>query len=503
MTDIILAKLENRESEIERYSYFPPYCILYLANALEKNGFTVQVIHQEGTKKNIAALAKLSAREKPLMIGLSTLTGPNIIPTVEASIAIKKVTASPIVWGGHHATILPDQTLENPYVDIVVKSEGEETVVDLARMLREHGAYTPRLQEIPGLAYKTGDRIVHTEPRPFRKNINDFSPAWHHLNPEDYFFSEKIFRAATKQPLKVASLITSRGCPWRCTYCYNQTVNKRRFRAQSAGKAIQDIRALHKDFQINAIIYEDDNFFTDTNRALEIVGHVDLPWSSTLRADDIARGGKSFIKQLKETRCLELRIGAESGSQRMLDYLKKDITKDQIRETARLCDAFAVTAAFMFMVGFPGESWSDILETLDLIDELNALHSPYVMVTQLGSYTPYPGTPLYDEAVRLGFKPPDTTIGWGTFVEAAYRNYRPPYVTRQARSVTYYHHLISRTDLKEARFSLPARIIQKIAKWRWRKRFFHLPLDHTIPTAVMGGLRKLGMPGMIGKFYKK
>lgn len=502
MIDVILAKLETKESEIERYSYFPPYGILYLASSLEKEGLKVQLVHQEGTEKNIQNLAELAARESPLLVGLSTLTGPTLLPTIEASLAIKQKCHIPIVWGGHHPTILPEQTLRNEFVDIIVLGEGERTLVELARVIKESGLHSSRLSGVAGIGFKDHDQTTLTKPRPFLDNLDELSPAWHHLDRGKYLFSENVFRARHLGKMKVATVITSRGCPWRCRYCYNQKVNRRVFRAQSAEKSIQEVFELKERFHIDGVLFEDDNFFTDQDRAMEIIRRIRMPWSASFRASDIAKWGRGFVRELKENHCLELRIGAESGSPRMLDALAKDLTVEQIRSAALLCEEAGITAAFMFMVGFPGESWQDIRLTLDLIDELSA-GKHYVMVTQLGSYTPYPGTPLFDQAVRSGFRPPDSTAGWGTFVETGYRRYLPPYVDRRARSLTYYHQLSSRKDLDGLGFALPAKTLQKLARLRWKHRFFSLPLDHSLPVFCQQSLEKAGLSLLSKRLYKK
>ncbi len=502
MSDVILAKFETKESRIERYSYFPPYGILYLADSLERAGFTVRLIHKEGSKANIEGFAEFVCQSKPIFAGLSTLTGPTILPTVEASKAIKQRCNVPIVWGSHHPTILPEQTLRNDFVDIVVLGEGESSIVELAKNLREFGMDTQKLSDISGIGFKKSGGTLLTPPRSFIENLDELYPAWHHVDINDYFFSEKIFRHRFSQKMKVATVITSRGCPWRCSYCYNQKVNKRTFRAQSVERSLKEIMELKNNFNVNAIVFEDDNFFTNKKRALEIIRRIEMPWSATVRVDDIAKGGDKFLQELKENQCIELRIGAESGSPRILKQLQKDISVEQIREAAKLCESHEITAAFMFMVGFPEEKWEDICMTLDLVDELSSMNN-FVMVTQLGSYTPYPGTPLYDKAVEYGFKPPSSTEKWGDFVQSGYREYLPPYVDKRAKSLTYYHQLLTRKDLSEISFSLPAKILQNLARWRWKNRFFECPLDHYIPANGLRLLEKTGFSAISNKMYKK
>jgi anaerobic magnesium-protoporphyrin IX monomethyl ester cyclase len=503
MSDVMLVKLETRESEVERHKYAAPFGILYLADSLEKAGFSVRLMHEEGNKANIQKLVDLVSVEKPLFVGLSTFTAPTIIPTIQASIEIKKKHVIPIVWGGYHPTITPEQTLMNDFIDLVAIGEGERTIVELTNVLREYGLDTHELAKVAGIGFKENGKAVFTRPRPFIKDLDDIYPAWHHLDIERYLYSGKYFYSGLGGE-KVIAHITSRGCPWRCGYCFNQAVNKRRFRAQSVQRVTNDIRDLKERFGINGVLFEDDNFFTDKKRALEIVRNIDIPWASTMRADDLAKGGEDFVKALAQSNCVELRFGAESGSQRILDLLTKDITVDHIRRVAELCGKYGIKAIFMFLHGFPGETWSDICQTLDLIDELEGMNEN-VIVSHLGFFAPFPGTPLFDIAVKEGFRPPTSLEGWGAPMGeiAKHKGNLPPYVDKRAKSLSYYRHLASRTDLDEVAFSLPAKVLQRLAKFRWRHRFFSFPIDHTIPVAFGKGLDRWGLLAIRRALYAR
>jgi anaerobic magnesium-protoporphyrin IX monomethyl ester cyclase len=371
MTDVILVKLDSEERE---YRMAPPFGILYLADALEKAGFTVRLVHEIGTDADIQALVELVSIERPLFVGFSTLTGPPIVPTMRASMAIKEVLPVLVVWGGLHPTMLPEQTLMNDYIDLVVVGEGERTTVELAEVLRQHGMETEELSKVAGLAFKSNGKVVRTAQRPFIRELDDLHPAWRHLDVNRYFCSGQHFYTDVGSQFrgeKIAAVLTSRGCPWRCGFCYNQFVNKRTFRAQSAQKVISDIQNYKERYGITAIVFEDDYFFASKSRALEIIRHIGVPWTSTIRAHDVTRWGDDFIKELSQHNCAELRIGAESGSPRVLDLMEKDITVDHIKTAARLCLKHDVNVSMGFMVGIPGETWFDVLKTLELMDELH------------------------------------------------------------------------------------------------------------------------------------
>lgn len=500
MVDVILAKLDNEQQE---YRMAPPFGILYLADALEKAGFSVRVFHQSGTESDIQTLLGLVTAEEPLFVGFSTLTGSPLLPTAQASRAIKVAHPLPIVWGGLHPTMLPEQTLRNDFVDILAIGEGERTITELASALGEFGLDGDKLAGVAGIAYKHAGQIVLTEPRPFIDDLDDLHPAWHLVDIGRYFRVGKHFYTDLGSQFwgeKIAAIFTSRGCPWRCGFCYNQFVNKRTFRAQSAQRVIRDIQEYQERYGITAIIFEDDCFFAQRDRALKIIRHIDLPWTCSIRANYLAKWGDAFLAELSQHHCVELRVGAESGSQRVLDMMHKDITVDQIRTAARLCLRHGIKVSMGFMVGIPGESWSDVLQTLDLMEELEEMGEGVAVIGPC-IFTPYPGTPLFDWAVEHGFQPPESLEEWG---HRLWDHKQPliPHVDRRIRFLGYYRRLACRTDFDQLAFPLPTRVLSQLAKWRWRHRYFYLPLDYTLPAFGLDLLTRVGSAAASNKLRR-
>jgi anaerobic magnesium-protoporphyrin IX monomethyl ester cyclase len=496
--DVYLLKLEP---ESENYKLAPPFSILYLASALEKNDFKVKLYHEIGSPKNIRYILEDIATHLPIFVGLSTMTGPSLIPTKIASQKIKENIKVPVVWGGLHPTMLPEQTLNNDFVDIVVRGEGEEAIVELAFALKEKEVNHRSVETIKSIGYKKNGRINITPARSYIGNLDDYFPAWKHLDITKYFYSGKFFLSDFGSRLpgeRIASYISSRGCPWRCSYCYNQFVNKRTFRAHSAKRVINDILHLKKTYGITAVVFEDDNFFTDRKRAIEILKNIELPWSSSLRADHITKWGDDFLKKLKQTQCQELRIGAESSCQRILNIMQKDISVEDIYRSAELCKQNNINALYNFMIGMPGENWDDMLETFQTMDELEKMGKG-VVVNGPSVFYPWPGTALYDTAIEHGFKVPekmeDWAVGWGTKQPLA------PYVDRRAKYVGFYRILAKRKDIESLKFPLFSKILRALARKRWDNRFFRFPIDYILPNLIFALLKALGLKKIAQALY--
>jgi anaerobic magnesium-protoporphyrin IX monomethyl ester cyclase len=492
LADIILVKLENEEASRD---LAPPFGILFLADCLEKAGFTVRMVHEEGTRDKVQSVVDLVLSESPLFVGFSTLTGPPLLPTIQASREIKRKSDVIIVWGGIHPTVLPEQTLLNDYIDLVVIGEGEATAVELANVLRRNGLQANELEEVAGIAFKRNGQPVVTEPRPFIRDLDEIYPAWHLLDVRRYFLPPGYFLSGLGGERAVV-LFTSRGCPWRCAFCYNQIVNRRAFRAQSAERVLSEVRDLRERFDITAIVFEDDNFFTNTRRALQIIRGLDVPWNSTIRVDEVAKGGEDFVKKLSQNHCAELRIGVETGSPRILDLIKKDITLDQVRKTAQWCVKYGIVTNFMFMLGFPGETWSDVYQTLELMDELEAMGET-VHVRGPFPYVPFPGTPLFDLAIEHGFKPPTSLTEWSTYFFMGRRPSLPAYAEKRIAGIHHYRELATRKDLDRLTFPLPAQLLARAAKFRYEHKFFRFPIDYVLPSFGVEMLNKIGLSAIV------
>jgi anaerobic magnesium-protoporphyrin IX monomethyl ester cyclase len=382
--NVTLAKIESRK-------IYPPLSVLYLADSLEKNGYNVDIFQGLGTNC-IDSLLKQSKDSD--VVGFSVFTGSPLLPTIEASKAVKKA-GKKVVWGGAHPTILPKICMKENYIDFVVSGEGEETFVDLLDNIEN-----PR--EVRGIFYKDGRNVIENPPRPFIKNLDSLSPSWHLIDVKKNFYR----RLDYKRDLPLA---TSRGCPNTCSFCYNTFVNKCTWRAQSPDKVVSDVNAMKDSYSIDKVTFYDDNFFVDRKRAIEIASRIKIPFSGDIRADYM---NEDMAKSISKN-CELLFIGGESGDNDTLNLLNKGETTADTMNAVRMCKKYDIDVRLSMMIGIPGETKSSISKTIGLIEEASSIHDGLTAI--LSVYSPYPGTKLYHDAIAHGFVPPSNNEGWARY----------------------------------------------------------------------------------------
>lgn len=441
--NIVLVKLEGKMDRL-----FPPYGIMYLADSLRKAGYNPILFHKYGTGKSIQELLRLVSEKNPLFVGFSLLTGPAIAPAIKASELLKeKFPELNIIWGGVHPSLLPHQCLKEDFIDFVVVGEGEKTIVELAEALKNK---KNELDAVSGLVYSSKGKLRINSCRDFLENLDEFTPAWDLLNIDRYI-KDKAF-----------TLVTSRGCPHRCGFCYNAIVNKRKWRAHTANWVLKQLKYLGK-YDINHFEFRDDNFFTDRNRAFEIVDFIrqkNKSWSATLRQEFIK---DKFISRISKTNCLYLEIGAETGSPLILKYITKDSTLDDLFNAVKVCKKYFIKPYISFIIGFPKETWKDVLETFDVADKIMKMN----IGTEVGVkiYTPYPGTPLWQDAIEQGYAPSSSLQEWSNYNRTVSN---VPWAGKKYETAVFIASLIQKKNLPKH--------IEFLARLRWNFRFFYFPL---------------------------
>ena len=386
-----------------------PLSLLSAAVRLDQEGYAVKIIDQRVTENWEEELVRALA-DNPVCVGITSMTGSQIMNALEVSACVKKHSEIPVVWGGVHSSLFPAQTLENSLIDYVIKYEGEETLYELVRSL-ESGQ---KPYDIHGLCYRKDDTVIENPDRPFA-DLNSYPHIPYHLiKVKDYlhnFFNEK----------EVLEIDSSRGCPYACTFCYNHIFNKRKWRALNAVNVVARVKKVVDDYGIKMFHFIDDGFFIDKKRAREImVGILDAGLDIKMgfhgaRIDTLASISDEDLDLYYKAGVRFLQFGVESGSPRILEMIKKRIKVEQvIALNQRLAKYPMIIPSYNFMCGFPTESREELFMSTSLAwtllnDNKKAIVSPF------HHYKPYPGTPLCEMAVDDDFVAPDSLEKWGRF----------------------------------------------------------------------------------------
>lgn len=336
---------------------------------------------------------------KPDIVGITSLTGRGILDGLHVS-RIAKEKNIKVIWGGTHASMFPLQTLESNLIDYIVIGEGEIAFNELLIAL-EKGR---RLTDIKGLGYKIKNNIKINPEREFIRDLDRYPmPAWDLVGVEKYVYS---FSHAKRK----IEMTTSRGCPFRCAFCYNLKFNKRQWRGRSAGKIIEEIKYLKKRYQIDAVRFADDLFTVNKKRVEEFCRmnqKVGVYWDANCRVNDV---NENFLKMISRGKCHRITFGVESGSQRMMDFLTKDLKVKQCVQAFETLSKTKMMSAAAFMIGLPTETKKEARETINLAKRIKASH------VHVYPYVPYPGSVLSEYCVKNGLvKYPERIEDWGDY----------------------------------------------------------------------------------------
>lgn len=337
------------------------------------------------------------------IVGFSIMTGQQITYGLRVAEKIRKINPEALlVWGGVHASLLPEQTVQDAMVDAVVAGEGEEPFLKIVQNVLDN----KKIEGIPGVFTKV-----------LSKEEN--------VKKSDYLDLEKL-------PLFAYDLIdiskyhnieyqfdyqSSRGCPYRCGFCYNLKFCNRRYRKKSAAKVVDELCLLSQRYKIKNIAFCDDEFFIARKRTEEIIDgliekNLDLGLIASCRLDVVLTYPDSLLKKMKKAGVQSMFFGAESGSKKILENISKDITVEQIELGAKKVAKAGIRPMLSFMSGFPGETKEDLYLTIDLIRKLWKMDR-LITINGIFPFNPYPGTDLYNKAIEKGFTPPKSLKEWG------------------------------------------------------------------------------------------
>ena len=409
-------------------SLFIPLGIGYLAAVLEKNQYEVNVIDCQALRPTRNQLKAELIKSHPDVVGVTSAT-LTYKPALEIVKTAKEALSSCLlILGGPHVTVLDEQTLnEAPEADIIVRGEGERTMLELADLVSRSDQ--KNIQEVEGITFRRNDKIVRNKDRAFIQNLDELPhPAYEHFQLSKYKLSGKMY----------LPIITSRGCPFQCTFCLASKMCGKRFRTRSPKKVVDELEWLRDVHGADVFAFYDDTFTFDIKRAYEICEEMknrgfDLPWDCRTRVDRIST---EILSKMRDTNCQLVHFGVESGSQKMLSAMKKGTTVEQNERAIRWAKEVGVSVAISVVVGYPGETADMLKQTFDFIRKTGP---DYVYVCQA---IPYPGTELFDLLRELGW---EVSTEWNHYDEQStvFKNpLLPPQKIEEMRG-TFYNQFFS------------------------------------------------------------
>jgi len=387
----------------------PHLGLAYLGAVSEKRGDEVYLFDMDVEEQTLADKVK---EFRPDVVGITANT-PQVRQAWLAASAIKAVADVPVVLGGPHVSALPEESAARPEVDIVVRGEGEETWIDLCNTIERAQRAAPRLTAkdlldpqaglldgVLGISYHTSDgRSHHNMERPAIANLDVLPwPAYHLFKMERYTSLQPAIDYV--EAGRSFSLMTSRGCPYRCTFC-SQSIMAEKWRARSPQNVIAEWKHLVYDWGAQEIGLLDDSANINKKRLhaicalliAEKLNHVPWIMINGIRAN---LADEALLGHMKAAGCKRTAFGVETGDAEMLKAVDKRVTHDQIRAAFQAAKKVGLETIGFFIIGLPGDNEETMEKTIRLAIELDPIVANFSMMT------PYPGTKVWEQVHRNG-----------------------------------------------------------------------------------------------------
>jgi len=452
----------------------PPLALIAIAAPLVQQGYDIKIIDTAIEDDYVAAV--MAELEDALCLGMSLITGPMIKGAVEVGTAAKaNYPDLPIVLGGWHPSILPEQTLEADFVDVVVLKQGEMAFHELLQCF-ENGS---SLEQVTGILWKRKGEIVRNKPRKFPKvaELPSRLPGYDLIDYDRYF---------QLTGLRWLMYSTSHGCPYNCGYCSNASVYGRNLDHLPIEQVVEEVTYLVKTYGIKLLGIIDDIFFAFMDRSLEMAegflrSGLKFEWYIQDRADSWAKLSAGDARLFRRSGLVRIHFGAESGSDDVLASIEKKATIEKTLQAVERCDTAGIRASFGFIFGLPEEEREDLYQTVDLIDRIYSASNGADCYTNI--FTPYPGSPLWPVALEMGFKAPTTFEAWSNYYP---RVTELPWISgekhRHLQAIRQYlrfgYHQVKVGEKKHSwKHSFLLSLLQPTSRYRIRSKNFRFPLE--------------------------
>lgn len=451
--------------------YDMPLALLAIAGGLDQEQYQPVII--DGRMSEDALAQVLSTGAQSLCLGVTVITGKPIRDALRVSRAWKaKYPDKPVIWGGWHPSLFPTEVLtDEAAVDITVQGQGEITFACVVDAIA-NGA---DLTGVQGICYRDREGNIHRNP-PRQLVAMDALPDVNYdlIDVEAYF---------AKKGRRTFDIISSTGCFFRCAFCSDPTVFERKFTAISGDRLAQMLATYQEKYGFTDVNFQDETFFTYPKRIQAFAQGIlerglKFSWAATMRADQGQRMDHTLWESCKRSGLRRLLIGVESGSQEMMDWLKKDIKIEQVLACAEKSRDLGIAVHFPFIVGFPGETNKSLKATAEMARRLASM-SP-LFEAQIFFFKPYPGSAITREVVASGYKLPQSTEAWADF---DFHQSQGPWI--KPRDAEYFSALRFYLRLGYGRHRWYARPVHAVARMRCKTGFFGLPIEKRLYEAFL------------------
>ena len=401
--------IDEREGR-KSIAAFPPLSILYLSAVLKEIGVEVSVLDQPAIGLTVEETVRWVAKEAPDVLGFSTLTSSGQTAALISNKVKEKNPDITTVFGNHHATFNAERILRKyPSVDIIVRGEGEKTVVELANCLKNG----ENLEKVQGITFRNEGKIVATPDQLLIKDLDSLPfPERELLNVEYHC----VIAGANIAPKKFTSIVTSRGCVYDCRFCSCTEIAKNRWRPRSAKNTLEELQLLASE-GYKQLIFVDDAFTMNPKRVIEICRGIrkeelDLEWICEGRVDICPY---DMLREMVQAGCRVLYLGIENANQRILNYYNKRITPKQSETAVRTAKKAGVDViAGSFILGAPDETREEMWNTVNFAQRVP------MDLPQFNILGAHPGNDIWNEFVAKGFIDPEKWWEKGVAVSEVY-----------------------------------------------------------------------------------
>ncbi len=473
---LIFPKLEKPQPSRVHYL---PLSVLTIGTVAAHEGYDVTIIDSRIDEDYRNFIREIP--EAPLCFGISCIIGYQLAEGIAIVKEIKKrFPDTPIVWGGWFPTIVTDDTVASLYADIVVKGQGEFTFIEVLDSIREEKP----LSSVENIAFVKNGEVIHTPSR-----IPEDPSQYPSLNYDLLDLSRYNSIQSGS-----ANLQTSRGCPYRCKFCCTPQIYSRKWNALEPERVLDELELLVSKYKISHVEFVDDNFLSSRKRAERILeGMIErglnLTYTASVRINNLVKFDPELFDLIKRSGCAKLYASSESGTNKILGVIQKDITVEQIRQMAVLFKRYDLDARTTFMVGLPEETLEDLKSTFSLSMELLEIKED--LDIYFSFFLPIPGTDFFDDAKSKGLiSVPQTLDEWATCVPVDQRQFWLFLPTSDklstekrhlAKKVSFYfwfgHFPRFKKFIGLSKWLFPLKAIRKICAFRYDHDLYAFPIE--------------------------